>query len=211
MTKPQRAEFLARQGVAATVVDGVQDDGSTIPVILAAPDESRRPAMPEKVKAVLPGAIGLGLRILAHPRLTSLELPGAWYAEETLEIADRTRLATSAIESKGVGHARLIAYSHELAMRYQFDGAMTHVPDVPLTDREGRLVAAYAAEWADGDAIGSHIGFENDIFCTADRGRNASKPSILDEEHRAWLVASYQLRFMTLEELAERVREPSQR
>jgi hypothetical protein len=59
------------------------------------------------------------------------------------------------------------------------------------------------AEWADADSVASHIGFGIDIFCSDDKGKSTGgAPSILDPTHRAWLTATYGMKFVTLSELA---------
>jgi hypothetical protein len=65
---------------------------------------------------------------------------------------------------------------------------------------ERRLVKA-CAEWADGETVSAHFAYRNDVLCTNDQARNAGR-SIFDSANRTWLTAAYQMRFMTVGELA---------
>ena len=70
---------------------------------------------------------------------------------------------------------------------------------------EQRQVQRAVAEWADADSIAAHIGYAIDLFCTEDRGKGTGTPSILDEDNRAWLEATYAIKFVTLSELAKMI------
>jgi hypothetical protein len=59
------------------------------------------------------------------------------------------------------------------------------------------------SEWADGDSIISHIAHGHDYFCTSDKAKSASGPSIFDSAHRAWLASEHSVRFITPAELAD--------
>jgi hypothetical protein len=61
------------------------------------------------------------------------------------------------------------------------------------------------AEWADADTIAAHYGYGIDLFCTRDHGENAKGRSILDDANRAWLQNDYDIKFVSLDELAERI------
>jgi hypothetical protein len=56
---------------------------------------------------------------------------------------------------------------------------------------------------ADGDAVAAHIAFGNDYFCTEDQGKSARGASIFDAANRAWLKATYAVKFVTMQELVE--------
>jgi hypothetical protein len=58
-------------------------------------------------------------------------------------------------------------------------------------------------EWADGDSVSAHVGYDNDLFCSKDKAKGAGgKPSVLDKHNRAWLTSTYRVQFITLTELA---------
>lgn len=62
------------------------------------------------------------------------------------------------------------------------------------------------AEWADADSIAAHYGYGIDLFCTRDYGGNAKGRSVLDDANRAWLQKDYGIEFVSLAELAERLK-----
>ena len=65
-----------------------------------------------------------------------------------------------------------------------------------------RAIERAFAEWADGDAIAAHIAYGIDIFCSADVGNSNVTNSVLDPTNRAWLTSTYEVQFMTFEDLA---------
>lgn len=56
------------------------------------------------------------------------------------------------------------------------------------TENERKKVRKAINEWADGDAIAAHVGYDNDLFCTHDDGRGAGQNSVFSQTHRAWLT-----------------------
>jgi hypothetical protein len=65
--------------------------------------------------------------------------------------------------------------------------------------RDERLRNA-CAEWADGELVGAHIAYRNDVLCTDDFARAAGR-SVFDMTNRAWLIAEFGVAFRTLGEL----------
>jgi len=62
-------------------------------------------------------------------------------------------------------------------------------------------IANAIAEWADGDTVAAHIGFQIGYLCTGDKGAKAGN-SIFDSTQRAWLSATYGVQLLTISELA---------
>lgn len=67
---------------------------------------------------------------------------------------------------------------------------------------EKRAVERAFGEWADGESVAAHVAYGLDVFCSADVGNSNATNSVLDPANRAWLTATYGVRFMTFEELA---------
>jgi hypothetical protein len=63
-------------------------------------------------------------------------------------------------------------------------------------------IANAIAEWADGDTVAAHIAFQIDYLCTGDEAKNRN--SIFDPIQRAWLTATYGVRFLTISDLASK-------
>lgn len=51
-----------------------------------------------------------------------------------------------------------------------------------------KTVRPIIGEWCDGLIIGSHVGYGNDFFCTADQGKNAGSSSLLHHSKRTNLA-----------------------
>lgn len=179
------------------------------------PDDSRHPGLAGVLSDSLRAALALGMHLLRAPRL-ALAKPAelrdpSLFAEETDEAemaARRERFGETvrAIEAKGVGLAVARAISERIKTRlglnvpsnwawYQF---LAHAADAG----EEREIAKSIAEWADGDALASHVAYGNDLFCTEDLGKSAGATSVLDPGNRAWLEATYGVKFVTVSGLA---------
>ena len=57
-------------------------------------------------------------------------------------------------------------------------------------------------EWCDGLIVGSHVGYGNDIFCTADQGKGAGGNSLLHHTNRTTL-ANQGIKIMTPHDLVQ--------
>jgi hypothetical protein len=59
---------------------------------------------------------------------------------------------------------------------------------------------------ADGETVACHFAFGNDILCTADvGGKHGKRQSILNDENRIWLAATFGFRFSDVRGLSERL------
>ncbi|MGO9420645.1 DUF2934 domain-containing protein [Roseiarcus sp.] len=205
LEKRARAEFFANQVVEPRLFETVLPDGTLTTGALIGPNQSHRPPLSPKVCELLTKATALGLRLLTVPRYHELSLPPEFFAAQTDEIATRTGSILAAIESRGVGKARVLEFGLELARTHFFSGTFFEIPPVNLQPDESRTLARLVAEWADGDALAAHVGYANDIFCTEDFGRSSRGASVLDESHREWLTKTFGIQFATLGELAQMV------
>ena len=60
-----------------------------------------------------------------------------------------------------------------------------------------------------GDSVAAHYGYGNDFFCTLDAGKGESKrgdPEFSTRPIEFWLSADHGIQFVTIAELAEKVR-----
>lgn len=111
---------------------------------------------------------------------------------------DKCHEVAGAIESRGVGKAQLETLGQSMAAAGQtwYQG-LENAKDV----HQRNAVQRAFSEWADGDAIASHVAYGVDVFCSDDFGGSNGVKSVLDGDHRAWLTATFGVRFMTIEEL----------
>jgi hypothetical protein len=125
------------------------------------------------------------------------------YDDAFLKALERTTAVAKAIQDRGVGQELVFKLAASFAAR---DSVTEPWPQSLLrvrNDDDRKSVQRAIAEWADGDSVASHIGFGIDRFCSDDKGKSTGgAPSILDPTHRAWLTATYGVKFFTLSELA---------
>lgn len=199
---------LSQQPEEDISVDG---SGTAITVRMAVEQPARRDLHPETV-ARLTEATNIGLKVLRAPRIGMLYITdpdGKYFVEET--DADRGNRITvygnllKEIEKRGIGFAVGKALGTEFGRRAGVTEPWFHSL-VRATDvHEENEVKRAIAEWADGDSIAAHIGYGIDFFCSNDAGKSAGAPSVLDQANRAWLTATYGVRFVTISELAKMI------
>lgn len=191
--------------VRAIIGDG---DLETIPMNFHVTQPTRKPLHPEVVRR-MHAAHGLGVRVLkAPPRIGAFYVTdpdGAYYLPNGEGAAleawiDTVHAVGREIDQRGVGYAQAKALGAELAA--QTPGELWfRALDAAKDVHEQNAVKRAFSEWADGDAIAAHIAYGLDVFCSADVGNSNAQNSVLDAANRAWLTATYGVRFMTFDEL----------
>jgi hypothetical protein len=187
----------------------VQDDGRVVHAInLQATQRARQPLHDENARR-LTAALNLGFRVLSAPRVAMPRIDDPdkrIYVyeddEETLGLRlDRFFDAARAIEARGYGMVPITKIATHLASRAGVTEPWYRSLDRANSTEESEIANAIA-EWADGDTIAAHIAFQIQYLCTGDKAAKA-KNSIFDPTERAWLSATYGVRFLTMSGLAE--------
>lgn len=170
-------------------------------------DQPRTPLHPEVI-ARINAAKTLGVGVLkAVPRVGAFDIKdpdGEFYLANGEGDAMRTWInkiheVARAVEHRGLGIAQVKALGGTMASGPDelWFSALENAKDV----HQERAVERAFSEWADGDSIAAHIAYGLDIFCSADVGNSNATNSILDPTNRAWLTATYGVRFMTFDDL----------
>jgi hypothetical protein len=163
------------------------------------PDDGAHPGLPAAQKDKLLHALASGIRLMygqnwmGVPRPFETRDPGLFVPEDEATRSEREWRqigANEQLEARGVGKAA-------------FDAA-DGWENRPRTTAEEKRLAKACAEWADGELVGAHIAYGNDVLCTNDRARSAGR-SVFDAANRAWLTDRHRVAFLTLDELAARV------
>ncbi|MCS3810848.1 hypothetical protein [Xanthomonas sp. 4461] len=188
----------------------VVGDGNveSIAFTISVQQPDRKPLPPAvKDRALAAHQIGL-LALKAVPRMGAFSIndPTGTRYLDTGSGEDLKRWITTAhrvsraIEARGVGQSQIKSIGERLAQNAgggPWFSALDQAKDI----HEERAIERTFAEWADGDALASHIAYGIDVFCTMDKGNSNGAKSILDVENRAWLKQEFGVRFMTFEEL----------
>lgn len=188
----------------------ISEDTFSITIRPEQPD--RRPVHPKQAERFRE-AFALGLRLLGAPRIGTPRAEEQFYAiEDTACLAERLDrffdLARE-IEGRGLGCRRAEILAASLAgntptLGPWFQG-LGKAKDIHETREVGRAIA----EWADGDSVAAHYGYRNEFFCTLDAGKGEERrgaPAILDANNRTWLTELYEVKFITIADLAEKLR-----
>jgi hypothetical protein len=196
----RKAYFTSiRPKVNVQVVNATQ--GQALLKIDIGTTHDQHPGLHRVLEERLQLAIALGFRFMRAPRMTipvpALMLDLSVFADETdvptaAARDNRWGDIMSTIEQRGVGSALL---------RSLYEKAGGRVNDI-----EEEAFARAVAEWADGDSVAAHVAYNNDIFCTEDRGKSAGGASIFDAGNRQWLEFTYSVKIDTVKELASRLR-----
>jgi hypothetical protein len=175
-----------------------------------------KPPISDAFLSRLNGAQAMGMRALIGPRrLGDLHpLPGdlvayEHYADSAALIAgaEITNAVDLALSKRGLGRAQVI----NLGLQYgEQNGASGEWWPLGIArargDSERKMVWKAICEWADGDAVAAHAGYANDFFCTEDRARNSGSSSALHPNNRAWLGTEFGIVFLSIVELADRIK-----
>ena len=124
---------------------------------------------------------------------------------ELLRCMDKVNSMTDEIAKRGFGQAPAL----QLGLYFSDRDNVTK-PELWLQGlgrardkAERNKVARAISEWADGDSVGAHCGFEIQLFCTEDKGRSGR--SVLGTVGRKWLTEEFGIAFVSLAELAQSV------
>lgn len=172
-----------------------------------------QPLHPEVVRR-FQAALALKIRVLGVPRIGWMKIDDPKdeiYFQETPNSAEQSaRLnrqveAIHEIESRGVGFSQLKKLTETFASRANvvepWFKSLERANDV----HERNAVIRAVAEWADGDAIGAHIGYGIEYFCTEDTGKSAGAASIMDVKNQNWLKTQFGVQILSLSELAAKI------
>lgn len=170
------------------------------------------PPLPAEVVRRAVAAQQLGIRVLKPPPRIGFRVvndpTGDFYVseEERRDLAEwvqRIHEVSEAISDCGVGFAQLVNLGQGLAATSEPEAIWFKALSLANDVHQRRAVERAFGEWADGDSIAAHVAYGMDVFCTSDEGKSNAGPSVLDKKNREWLTASFGVRFMTIEQLAD--------
>jgi hypothetical protein len=172
----------------------------------------RSPLHPKQVERFVE-AFRLGIRLLGAPRIGMPRAEERLYAVEHPDaLGDRLNRFHDlgrAIEERGLGSARAQGIAARFAARGSVQGPWLTTLGAAMDIHEKREVARAIAEWADGDSVAAHYGYANNLFCTLDEGQAEAKrgdAAVLEPRNRAWLNEEFGVQFVTVSDLAARLR-----
>lgn len=184
-------------------------DLETIAMEFRVEQPGRKPPHPEVI-ARMKAAKALGLKVLKDvPRIGAFHITdptGKYYLKrgEGAELKawiDKAHEVAQAIEARGIGFAQVTALGENMAASDPASAWFRSLDQATDVHQERAVERAFG-EWADGDSVAVHVAYGLDVFCSADVGNSNAANSVLDPIHRAWLTATYGVRFMTFEDLA---------
>lgn len=186
------------------------ETGDTVIAVTLAVEEPLRKALHPEVVARIRAARSLGMRLLKAPRVGSQlinEPDGTVFATEVDEAALEKRLrlyqaVLRELDARGVGFIQVKQLASKFASRAKVQEPWFQSLHRAVDVHEVNAVNRAVAEWADGDSVAAHIGYDLDFFCTGDEGKSSAAASIFDSTNRAWLTVTYGTKFITMRELA---------
>jgi hypothetical protein len=188
-------------------------DGSGVTHIDLRPEQPARRALDQRQADRFRGAFELGMKLLTAPRVgkVSVDDPeGMRYLAEPNESELTRRLdkycdVVTAIEARGLGCAQAQRIAGEIRAEVGGHRPFDFYLGSPRSLGERKKINRAIGEWADGDSVAAHFGYNIDLFCSEDFRKSASGPSVLDCDNRKWLSEEFGIQFVTLAELAKRV------
>ena len=197
--KTERRDFFREPHSNLQIHGRVMRDGASYLHLSFGPDDKRHPGLPaiqvEKLRSARAAGVCLmrGIAWLGLPSPQEARDSTLFVAEGDCARAEREQrqaYAEDLIHKRGVGRA-----AFESAGGWTV--ALSHSCNV-------KEFGKACAEWADGETAAAHIGYQNEILCTNDRGRSI-RQSIFDSENRSWLTSNFGVEFATLDEFVRRV------
>jgi hypothetical protein len=196
----------ARSSVAQTAED-------TFAITSTTEQPDRRPVHPKQRERLIE-AFRLGVRLLGAPRIGMPRAEEQFYVIEDPAMLpqrlDRYVSLLRQIEERGLGSARAMKIAARFVPSEDLQRLWFTALGAAKDIHEQREVARAVAEWADADSIAAHYGYGNDVFCTLDSAKaetQRGEPAVFDLDNRAWLTDNFGIQFLTLAQLADRVRE----
>jgi ribosomal protein L30 len=199
-----RGEFFAGVEPRLQPAELQMPDGRRKVGIIVEADNNQHPGLPPAAARWIAAAISLGLKFLRAPRIGAPRPPELLREnnfatdDEPCRRQERFFEALRAIEDRGVGMAVIRTLGERIKARLGLPGPWYKALDKAQNEQEEEQIKKAVREWADGDTVAAHVGYEIDILCTEDKADG----SIFSETNRAWLKEKYGIRIMTLRELA---------
>jgi hypothetical protein len=213
--KVDRANYLSSQRLKTNFEETESStDGSIAMKMTLGPDNSQHPGLTPVLRDRISDALKLGFKFLKFPRLgqpmpAELLQTNVYVSLSDVELGekhDRQFAVEREIQARNVGFAVIKKISERIELRTPEKGlAWFEYLSMASDEAEQNEIKKAVAEWADGDSLASHIGYENDFFCTEDVGKSSGL-SIFDANNRNWAEVNYGVRFVTIVELADEIR-----
>jgi hypothetical protein len=215
VTNADRSAVFGSTTVNARHRHEIAPDGSGVTQIDLRPEQPARQALDQRQADRFLGAFELGMKLLGAPRIgkVSVDDPdGTRYLAEPNESELTRRLegyfdVATAIEARDRGCAQAQRIAGEIRVELGGHHPFAFYLRSPRNPAERKKINRAIAEWADGDSVAAHYGYNIDLFCSEDFRKSASGPSVLDCANRTWLSQEFGIHFVTLDELAKRVTE----
>ncbi|MDR3574429.1 MAG: hypothetical protein P4L50_11230 [Anaerolineaceae bacterium] len=195
ITKRQRPDYFAQPFMGVNTEIRAMGGGKFELMTSIGPDDSKHPGIPESQAPKFRLALAAGVKVMASLAWIGLPRPP--------ELADRTVFVPEAEAEARERQDRQIHAAFQIEGRGVGKGAFEAVNGwelVPRTPAEKKQLAKACAEWADGELVAAHIGYQNEVLCTDDHARTAGV-SVFNADNRAWLTADFGVVFKTLNEL----------
>jgi hypothetical protein len=178
-----------------------------------------RPPIHPQFTAWLEQALELGMRAMIGPRrfgdgLVVRGFGDTFYVHhgstaDLIACGEKAQEVDKALMARGVGRARALRLGLQFSTRDGRTGELW-LQGLGRARNWAERKKAWAAinEWADGEAIASHVGHGNDLFCTLDYGKSAGSQSALHPVNRDWLRQTFGVEFATPSDLATLLAQP---
>jgi hypothetical protein len=196
ITKQQRPDYFAQPFMDVTAKITPRNGAGRFEVLMSiGPDDRKHPGLHPVQAGKFHAALAVGVQVMRCQAWMGLPRPA--------ELADLSIFVAESEDDARPREGRQIDAAWKIQQRGVGRGAFDDAGGWEARDRtpaEAKLLRKACAEWADGELVAAHIGYQNDILCTDDLGRSAGK-SVFDVENRQWLAAEFGVVFAGLDAL----------
>lgn len=155
----------------------------------------------------LSDAFGIGFKLLRCSRVGMPKWPDSQPSmylspanNELTDIISKLHEAYDFISELGAG----IEQARKLGNRYRSGKHQTWLEALScVPENQNNLIRKTIAEWADGDAVATHIAHKIEYFCTLDEAKRAGNESIFSAKNRNAVSDRFGVKFVTPRELCK--------
>lgn len=203
IARADRKNLLSGYKPKIGITEEVLPDGTIHFGFSIGPDLTAHPGNNSYLSSHLNDALALGFKLMRCHRVAGFinpDIKAEWYAQTsipTTEVANKFGEVGRKIEAAGAGIAwvKSIGIANAQPAEHWSQG----LANAPST--EDKAIATAVAEWADGDMVSAHVGYQNHYVCTRDTAKAAGSNSVFSPSNRAWLERDYGVKFVSPVEL----------
>lgn len=193
ITKKSRLNFFKEYVPKVEIEEKSLMNGNIRFTMSVSPNTECHTGLHEKLKESLELAKMVGFKVLPmtnYLTVRSPDIPEAMYLEDLdfWQYADKLSQCSDYIESLGCGSKKY----------KELKKLIRPWCNININEKE---FSNAVAEWVDGDMLSAHYAYQNDFYCSEDKGKNAGRTSIMHSDNLNKLIEKFNIKVCGLNDL----------